>query len=89
MEQLLWPDMESSPICVLISAEFPRNPCEVGTIILSILQLGKLRLGEVKMLLKQAATGPYSAFVWVTKRHPSPGGQSTWIGTGLGKQITG
>lgn len=89
MEQLLWPDMEPGAICVFISAEFPRNPCEVGTIIFSILQLWKLRLGEVMILLKQAATGPYSAFVWAVKRHPSPSGQSTWEGTGLGKQIAG
>lgn len=51
--------------------------------------LGKLKLREVMMLLKQAATGPYSAFVWVTKRYPSPDRQSTWVGSGLGKQVTG
>lgn len=67
MEQLLWPDVESGPIPVLISSEFPRNPCEVVTSIFSILQVGKLRLREVKILLKQAATDPYSASVWVTK----------------------
>lgn len=70
MEQLLWPVIESGPICVLTSSEFPRNPCEVVTSIFSILQLGKLRLREVMMLLKQAATGPYSAFVGLQKDTP-------------------
>lgn len=61
MEHLLWPGTEPGPFCVLILAELPRNPFQVGTVISSILQLGKLRLTEVKLLFKQAATGPYSA----------------------------
>lgn len=34
----------------------------------------------MKLLLKQAATDSYSAFVWFRKRHPSPGGHSVWVG---------
>lgn len=68
MEHLPWSQSHAFSVCS--SQPFPRDPCKVGTIVSSILQLGKLRLREVKMLFKQAATGPYSAFVQVTKDTP-------------------